>query len=83
MLDDVRYVKNGAIIGWNCGVAGEEEMPACSALSFGITEISGIAMYRYYHVSGIICEHSFFLCGQVIEELLCLPYGVFGWFGGL
>ena len=47
-------------------------MDACSASRFRITEISGVAMYSNYHVSGIICEHSFFLCGQVIEELLCL-----------
>ena len=44
MLDDVRYVENGAIIGWNCGVVGEEEMVACSALRFGLTEIAGVAI---------------------------------------
>ena len=83
MLDDVRYVKNGAIIGWNCGVAGEEEMDACLALQFGITEIVGVAIYIEYHVARIIREHRFFLCGQVMKEMLCFPHGVFGWLGEL
>ena len=46
MLDDVRYVENVTIVGCDCGVAVEEEMVACSASRFGITEISGVAMYR-------------------------------------
>ena len=45
MLDDVRYVENGAIIGWNCGVAGEEEMSACLASCSEITEIAGVDIY--------------------------------------
>ena len=83
MLDDVHYVDNGAIIGWNCGVAGEEEMAACLASRFGITEIAGVFMYREYHAAGITCENIFFLCSQVIEELVFLSHVVFVWRGGL
>ena len=54
MLDDVRYVENNAIIAWNCDVAGEEEMAACSDSRFGITVIAGVAMYSKNHVAGII-----------------------------
>ena len=54
-------------------------MTTRSALGFGITEVAGVAMCSKYHVARIIREHGFFLCSQVIKEMLSLLHGLFRW----
>lgn len=72
MFDDVGDVEDGAVVRRVGSVTGEEEMATSVAASLGFAEVAGVAMGGQNHVARVVSENSFFLGGDVVEELLCL-----------
>ena len=62
MFDDMCYVENGAIIGWDVCIGRKEEVAACSAASFGFAKVAGVTVSGKDHFAGVISEYCFFLC---------------------
>ena len=51
MLDYVRDVEDGSIVGRNFRVVGEKEMSTCLAPGLGLVEVACVAVYRECHVT--------------------------------
>ena len=49
MLDYVRNVEDGSIVGRDVRVVEEKEVAACSAICLGLVEVAGVAVDREGH----------------------------------
>ena len=67
MFDDMCDVENGAIIGWDVGCGGEEEVAASTAASFWFAKMAGITVGSKDHITGMVGENGFFLSGEVVK----------------
>ena len=77
MFDNMCNVSNRSIVVWYGGVTGEKEVVTGSTACLGFTEITGIAVSRDDHISGIEGEDYLFLGCKIIKELLGLSLCIF------
>ena len=49
MLDYMRDVEDGSVVGRDVSVVGEKEVTACAAFRFGLIEVAGVAVDREGH----------------------------------
>ena len=56
----------------------EIEVPSCTAASFGLYEIRGVAIDVEAHVAGMVANCGVGVCVSIVHEHLGLRYGVSG-----
>jgi hypothetical protein len=83
MFDDVGYIQDGPIVGWDFCIGRERKMPPSAAACPGFAEITDVAVYGEDHVTGIVGENCIVLGGDVIQELFRMLECVNSGFGGM
>ena len=63
MFDYVGNIQDGAIVGWDVGIGGQEEVATSVASGFWFTQVAGIAVGCQNHVASMVRENGSVLRG--------------------
>ena len=79
MFDDVGNVEDGAVVGGDFCIVGQEEMSTRAAFDLRFAEVAGVAVDRHDHLAAVVGEYCIFLCGEVVKNwLVCARVSLVG-----